>query len=108
MTTKIDIMFAKLLAIESNLKYSGIKTEGKIEELSWILYKCYSVHYYKPQKKFEIEQVEPNAYITNMYTIINNSKELIPDTWAQHLFNQILIELNLLLYKIKYDNKLYF
>jgi len=107
MTTKIDLLFSKLLAIESNLKYSGVEVGGKIEALSWDLYKSYSVHYYKPQKKFEIEQVEPKAYITNMYSVINSSKELIPDSWAQHLFNQILIELNLLLYKIKYENKLY-
>jgi len=101
MTSKIDIFFGKLLAIEANLKFSGLEN-NRIQELSWDLYKCYSIHYYKPRIKHEIEQVEVNAYLNNLYNIIKDSKALIPDSWAQYLIDQILIEISLILYEFKY------
>jgi len=101
MTSKIDILFGKLMTIDNNLRLSGSENT-RIQELSWDLYRCYSVHYYKPKIKYEIEQVEVNAYLNNLYNIIKDSKALIPDSWAQYLMDQILIEISLMLYRYKY------
>lgn len=102
MTSRIEIFFAKILAIEHNLRYSGFESNGKIGELSWKLFRAYSIHYYKPKFKFEIEQVEVNAYLNNLYKIIKDSRGLIPEPWAESIISEILLEISLILYSYKY------